>query len=44
MEHSTRDSGIHTQTKDMVEDTKFGLTEVFMKDIGNKTKLMVGVD
>jgi hypothetical protein len=39
-----RENGICTQTKDMVEDTKFGLMEVFMKGIGNKTKLMVGVD
>ena len=43
MGHSTKESGIHRQNKDMVEATKSGVTEVFMKDIGNMIRLMVVV-
>lgn len=40
MEHSTKESGIFILIRGMVEDTRFGLMEVFMKDIGRSIKLM----
>ena len=39
-----RESGTQPLIKDMVEATKFGLTEASMKDTGKMTKQMVEVD
>ena len=44
MERNILDSGMLKQMKGMVEEYKFGLMVVDMKDIGRETKQMVEED